>query len=139
MVVMTGCAHIFVSIAACLAAAGPQVSVSVDRERIEVGQPFMLIVEVQGGDIGAISIPDTTDLVVEKQARLSETRINIVNFRTTKVVIRGFEATATRAGTLEVPPIAVTVDKQTTKSDSLKLNVLKSTPIVPAPVEPTVS
>lgn len=113
--------------------ASGQVTVSVSSETVEVNKPFLVTVEIGGKEIHEPTLPTVPGLVIDSRPRRREERFTIDGTNVTEVRMRGYAATVTRVGAIEIPPVTALVDGRLEKSAPLRLNVLAGAeePILP--------
>ena len=105
---------------------------AVRSQQVYLGQHFLLQVQIEGTDS-----PDPVDMrVLEKDFVVSEagggstnsTSVSIVNGRMTQSVRRGYNLNyrlaARRAGQLQIPPLSISADGQSTTTQPVALRVL---------------
>ena len=105
------------TLAALIALAAPafaDVKLSLDRKSAIVRETFYLIVRAEGSRIGEPVLPHTENLVIQRKPVTSgqQTSVSFINGKVQQNNIREwqYEAWATSPGTLEIPPVKVTVD-----------------------------
>jgi hypothetical protein len=113
------------------AADDEQVTVRVDRDVVEEGHPFWIIVEARGANVEEPEIPKVPGLVIERRASRTNDQFTIVNRTMTQVKLRGYRATATRTGTITIPAVTVSINGKQVKSEPMELTVEEAAPIQP--------
>ncbi len=110
-----------------------QVSVTVSNHTVEVNKPFLVTVEITGKNVHEPTLPTLPGLVIDSRPRRREERFTIGGTNVTEVRMRGYAATVTRVGAIEIPPVTALIDGRLEKSASLRLTVLAGTeePVLP--------
>ncbi len=115
------------------AAAGPSVTLRVERTTVQLNTPFMILIEASGGRVENPVIPDVDGLKIDQYPShtSSRTEVSIVNFSSSVIRVRelGYGAEATRTGKVQIPPIGVRIDGRLLHTQPVVLNVVD----VPAP------
>ncbi|MBN2312119.1 MAG: protein BatD [Candidatus Hydrogenedentes bacterium] len=133
---MAAAGQIAAAVLSMLAASDPEVAVRLDRDTIEVNQPFLIIVEARGSNVGEPQIPDVPGLIIEQSPRRREDRLNMINLDMTQIKVRAYAATPTRTGAIQLPAIPVLIDKQEVKSAPLTFTVAEGAPLQRPPGPP---
>ena len=116
-------------VAGAAAADDGQVIVRIDGDIVEVGRPFLIIVEVSGTNVEEPEIPQVPGLVIETSARRRNDQFTIVNGNMTQVKVRGYVAKAMRKGTIEIPSVTVSINGREVKSEPFELTVKEAAPV----------
>ncbi len=114
-------------------AAIAEVTARLDSTSVRVGAPFLLFIDARGGEVGEPQLPQVDGLTFDPTPRR---RSDSFSFSTgsgrTTIKQRGYVGRAERAGTFQIPPIAVEIDGAMQTSSALTLTASGASD-VPAP------
>lgn len=111
-----------------------EVKVRIDPAKPTVGRPFRIIVEARGNRIGELELPEIENVEVASQPSLTQTSINIVNFKRETVIVRGYDAIASEPGTYMIPAVNVSIDGKRYGSAPVILEVQAGSDSAESPV-----
>lgn len=111
--------------------AGIDISASVDRSTIGLGQEFMLTVTVRGEDMASVprpQLPELPDFNLLSQSQSSSTSVQIINGQIAKQSSVNFiyVLSAKRLGKLTIGPCRLSYQGQEHQSQPIEIEVVKS-------------
>ncbi len=115
-----------VPLLAMLAASDPKLTVEVDHSVVQVGVPFIISVHASGANVGEPTFPVISGLHIRSDIAVQSTQTSFQRGVIQQRKMRGFLATATRAGTITIPSITVQIDGQEVHSDPMTITASES-------------
>lgn len=108
--------------------AEPSIHLHPDHPNLHVGVPFQLILEITGSSIEKeIVFPEVSGLDIGNRpvTSMTSTQFEFNGLQSTMVkkIIYGYNACATRAGKISIPPIRLEIDGKTVMSEPVMLSV----------------
>lgn len=123
------------------ASAGAGITVTPDRRTVGVKEAFYLIVRAEGGRIGEPVLPHAEGLVIQRRpaSTRQQTSVNFINGRVQQNNVREwhYEAWGTQIGSIEIPPIKITIDGAEELSKPVTIEVSDAAAPLPQGARPT--
>ncbi len=119
------------AVAQGLMGAGLNLSASVDRSTVGLGQEFVLTVQVQGEDMASVpqpKLPEMSDFNLLSQSQSSSTSVQIINGQIKKQSSVNFiyVLSAKRLGKLTIGPCRLSYQGQEHQSQPIEIEVVKT-------------